>query len=152
MGVNYSPLHVERIIVMHTGDNGWGAKKKEEEEREEGAHLTQGSWLLSLVWLRTVERLMAHSSAKVMVGFLGAGRRSMRWKGRRKDWQRWFLSPMKGWVSRQGWVAFDHGVGEGCGGWTCSGERNEEETDSWKIRGGAYLLPTLDPNILLLEP
>jgi len=49
-----------------------------------------------------VEGLMAHDSAKVVARFLGAGRRSMRWKGRRKDWQQWFLSPVKGWVSRQG--------------------------------------------------
>jgi len=34
-------------------------EEEEEEEGKKGAHLAEGSWLLSLVWLRMVEELVA---------------------------------------------------------------------------------------------
>jgi hypothetical protein len=54
--------------------------KKEEEEL--GAHLAQGSWLLSLVWLRMVEELVAPGRA-------GGGKKKRKRETCREEKYRW---------------------------------------------------------------
>lgn len=95
------------------------ACRQERREGEEGAHLAQGLRLSPLIWMRTVEVVVAHDGIKVGFGSYGAGRRLVVVIPIASEEMGWWRS------SRQCW-------GGGC--WKNSGEK-EGRVNCRKIKG-----------------